>query len=236
MKNRILYYLLLVTYILTICSCSNTNQTNEVVKTYIINNKEVSEEEYNIIMNDINKSDTEETIINNSPTIPIKDTQVNKEDTIIEIDPDEVYTLDNGKDKIELTLNYKSLEDKVYGLKEQKYVETYLSDIENETYLILSVTIKNVGSDSISESIFDNIILTVTDRYNYNMQQIDPNNSILSQFWVLEPLKTKEIWFIKSIPDEFIGKVPNDNFMFRSFKLDISLKDTDIIYRYSEEH
>lgn len=237
MNNKILCYLLLLVLILTECSCSNnTNQTNEIIKTYIINNKEVSEEEYNSIINNLDKPSTEEIIENNSPTIPIKDTQLNKEDNIIEIYPEEVYILSNEKDKIELTLNYKSLQDEIYGLKEQKYVKTYLSDIENETYLILSVTIKNIGSDSISDSIFDDIILTVTDRYNYNMQQIDPNDSILSQFWVLEPLKTKEIWFIKSIPDEFVGKVPNDNYMFRSFNLDISLKNGNTIYRYSEKH
>jgi len=39
-------------------------------------------------------------------------------------------------------------------------------------------------------------------KYNYRMQQLDLESSIMSQYWGCDPLKTVDVYFVQSVPDD----------------------------------
>ena len=97
----------------------------------------------------------------------------------------------------------------------------YFPDKDDESYIVAKITIKNIGGDSTSYSFFDDIEVTFDDKYNYRMQQLDLDSSVMSQYWSCQPLKTVDIYWVQSVPDEV-----------KTMGCNISFKVGETLYKY----
>ncbi len=149
------------------------------------------------------------------------------EDYILEIHDGETVSLTDDTNELSLTLSSVDFEQEVHSLVEDtNQFSRYYSDIPGETYIVMKLFIKNTGGNSISEDIFDQnkISLTYDNKYNYQMIQLDTQSIVMSQYWQIEPLKSQEIYFFQSIPDELVGK---------PYTIDFSLPNAKSICRYN---
>lgn len=125
----------------------------------------------------------------------------------------EKHTVADGKYEIEISFNGVDKSSEVRS-KSTNMFSQYFVDQSDETYLYLSLDIKNIGGDSVSYRVFDDIKIIYDDKYKYYAQQLDTESPVMSQYWSISPLKSQEVWFVASIPDEIINK----SFVF-SFKM-----------------
>ena len=129
----------------------------------------------------------------------------------------EKYTATGDSGKIEFTINSISWQQTVESYSTNMF-RSYYSDISGETYFVVKMTIKNIGSSSTGYSIFDmygatNDPQVIFDNYyNYFLFQMDTTSSVLSPYWSLEPLKTMDVFMLATIPDELVGKEYEVNF------------------------
>lgn len=129
---------------------------------------------------------------------------------IIEVKKGTDTEISDGDNKFTLHLDDVEFDDEIHSKSDNMYSQ-YYTDQDGETYVVAKMHIKNTGGDSLSYSVFEdynkNITIQFNNEYNYYMQQIDPESTVLSQFWVIDPLKTAEVYFAQSVPDEVI-KMP----------------------------
>ncbi|WP_285816090.1 hypothetical protein [Thomasclavelia cocleata] len=242
MKKKFLNVGIALTSIfLVACGSNQTKEINNniIENHYIVDGKELTEEEYKKYLNEkettVNQEQKQEesTVKDTEKTIQ-EDT---KEDTgnILDIYEGNTFTLSDGTNELEITLNSIDFEQEVHSLSDNPF-SSYFTDEEGETYIVMKLNIKNIGGNTISEKVFDGynsdikeygkILLTFENKYNYQMQQLDTENPALSPFWNIEPLKSKVIYFFQSVPDEIIEK---------SYVITFSLVNDDIICRYIKE-
>lgn len=86
---------------------------------------------------------------------------------------------------------------------------------------VIHKSYQNIGGDSTSYSFFDDIEVTFDDKYNYRMQQLDLDSSVMSQYWSCQPLKTVDIYWVQSVPDEV-----------KTMGCNISFKVGETLYKY----
>lgn len=186
--------------IFILCACAENNEAESIESEVQIpiNEAEVFEE----------NKELEEEILQSS---------TEKETNILVINEGDIFVLSDGINELEITLDCVNIEQEIHSLVEDtNNYSQYYADIEDESYVIMKLNIKNIGSDSISQDVFEGynskerkyneIALTFEDKYNYKMTQLDTQNIIMSSYWKIEPLKSQAIYFWKSVPDEIIEK------------------------------
>lgn len=250
MKRKFLCILLSSAIVFSLCSCGNTGQNNSTAESntnhYFVDGKELTEEEYNAYLAE-QEQKQEEPQEQKEPTRTEGKTTVNatedntaeteQAETILDIYIGDTFTLSDGTNELEITLNSVDLEQEVHSLVEDtNSFSQYLADQDNETYVVMKLDIKNVGGDSISYKVFDGynsekrayneILLTFGDKYNYKMAQIDTESIIMGYNWNLAPLKSQMVYFLQSVPDEIIDQ---------PFTITFSLANGDTICRYTKE-
>lgn len=102
--------------------------------------------------------------------------------------------------------------DRIYTADEVKPekpegVYSYKPDKEDETYIVLKGTIKNVGTEEFEFT--DNCYakLIVDDKYNYDAYACADEGGDLSYIYAyLDPFKSETFYIIASVPDELIGQ------------------------------
>ena len=119
-------------------------------------------------------------------------------------------TISDGTDEIELDWQTVEFEKEVYSSSDNRFAQ-YFPDQEDETYLVAKMKIKNIGGDNVDQSFFEDYYRSIEvqfdGKYKYKMQQLDTTSAVMSQFWSIQPLKSLDVYFLQSIPDEIIDKV-----------------------------
>ena len=134
-----------------------------------------------------------------------------EEQQSVKINKGETVTMTNGSYELEYTLKDVVFEKEVYSKSDNQFAE-YFPDIDDESYIVAKLELKNVGGDTVSYNFFDDIQVTFDNKYNYRMQQLDLESSVMSQFWSCQPLKTVEVYWVQSVPDEVKDKGVNISF------------------------
>ena len=116
----------------------------------------------------------------------------NNESASTKVSKNSTLTMSNGDREIEYTLTDVCFMNEVHSNSDNMFA-SYFPDKDDESYVVAKITIKNVGSDSIGESFFDDIEITFDGKFKYRMQQLDLESSVMSQFWSCQPLKTVDI-------------------------------------------
>ena len=125
----------------------------------------------------------------------------NSEKTGVVFQTGETLSIKDGDNEIEMLCKSVDFESEVYGSSTNMFA-SYFPDKEDETYVVMKTNIKNTGGNNVSYSIFDDIGIIFSEKYNYGLQQLDVPNSAMSKYWTIEPLKEQEVYFVQSIPDE----------------------------------
>lgn len=123
----------------------------------------------------------------------------------VPITTNETVTMVNESEEIELTVKEISYESEIDSKSDNMFKE-YFKDVDNETYLVLKTDIKNIGGNSVNYRFFDSTSVVYEDKYNYKLQPADIESTVLSSYWSVDPLKTTEVYFFQSVPDELKGK------------------------------
>jgi len=139
------------------------------------------------------RNNTENSTTNSTANISKTDSELNK------IELNNTILLKDGK--IEFTMNGIGFQDEVNSTSDNMYAH-YFVDEEGESYFVAQISIRNIGGNTVNYNDFKDIKVVFNDTYNYTMQQVDPASSVLSQFWQCEPLKTTDIYWVQSVPDE----------------------------------
>ncbi len=125
--------------------------------------------------------------------------------------------MSDGENEIEFKLIDINFQNEVHSTSGSTY---YLSDVDGESYFVAKTTIKNIGGNKIYDSDFDDIEVTFGEKYNYHLSSCYLEDDVFG-FWGCDPLITKEIYLVKSVPDEVI-----------SMDYSISIKFGDTLYKY----
>lgn len=183
--------------LLTSSACSNQNKEND-------NDKQDGEEE--IIVE--TKADDVENADEEKADKEKTDEEIESKENIVEIKDGDVVTAKQDEDEIEITWKSAEFLQEVYGTSDNSFAQ-YFTDQVGETYLVAKIKVKNISGDRISEDIFADfdkkIQVCFNDKYNYTVHQIDPDSPVLSRYWSLEPLKTRDLYFLALVPDEVIS-------------------------------
>lgn len=134
-----------------------------------------------------------------------------EEKQAIKINKGETVTMVDGSYEIEYTLKDVVFEKEVHSKSDNQFAQ-YFPDIDDESYIVAKLEIKNVGGDSVGYNFFDDIQVTFDNKYNYHMQQLDLESSVMSQYWSCQPLKTVEVYWVQTVPDEVKDKGVNITF------------------------
>ena len=150
--------------------------------------------------------DNTKVVEDNTSTVEETEGKTVEEESVpenIKIGQGETVTIKNGTNEIELSIEEVTFENEVYSKSDNMFA-SYFPDKEEESYVVVKPVIKNVGGDTISDNFFDRgkIVITFGDKFNYPMQQLDLQSSVMSQYWSCAPLKTADVWFVQSVPDE----------------------------------
>jgi hypothetical protein len=163
-------------------------------------------------------------------------------ESVVSVQLGTAFTATDSANEVEILWNSIDFAQEVHSLVENtSNYARYIADIEGETFVIAKITLKNLGGDAISDSIFSNyyysdyyqknyyheIVVTFSDKYNYEMAQLDTESTVMSAYWTLEPLKTQEVYFYASIPDELVTE---------PFYIKFSVGDSETIYQYSDDN
>lgn len=140
------------------------------------------------------------------------------------------FEASDGDEKVEITVNSVDFEEEVTS----PFTKYGFPNKDNEIYVVAKLTIKNIGYDRIQEKFFDDVVvaddkeikLVLDGKYNYKMLAVNSEDSIFSEYWSIDPLKSKEIYFIKTVPDELALKPLEISFSFGSNKT---------LYKYTQE-
>ena len=136
------------------------------------------------------------------------------------INKNETVEMKSEDFQIEFTLTDVVFKDDVYSRSDNSFAR-YYCDVEGESYIVAKINVKNVGGETIDYNIFDDMIVTFGDKYSYDMCQLDLESAVLSEYWSCQPLKTTEIYWLMSVPDEV-----------KTMGCSISFKVGDVSYKY----
>lgn len=146
--------------------------------------------------------DFDETVSSTSSVSPSDDKNV------VYITNGDVFVATQDDEKIEIHWTGGDYQDEVYSKSDNRFAQ-YFIDVDDETWLVVQMTIKNLGGNAVNEDIFEDyyksIVVVYDNEYTYVMTQMDVDNLALSRFWEISPLKNKEIYFLASVPDELVG-------------------------------
>ena len=134
----------------------------------------------------------------------------------------DVITSNFGSNEIQLTLKSVDFQDEVKSFSDNMFA-SYFADVAGEKYIVVKTNIKNLGGNSISNYDIENynestLYVTFDNKYNYALQQLDTTSCVMSEFWSLEPLKSQDVYFVNTVPDELSKK---------SYTVYFTLGDTD---------
>lgn len=248
--KKMLFSVLLAVVSISVGACGSSNseitrnETQKTEKIYVVDGIELTEDEYNAYLNEKSRAEAsneqiQEDIIDIEETNGTTDTVDDNNETtdtmetgenILDIHIGDVFNLSNGKNELEITLNDVNFEQEVYSTSDNMFA-SYFPDIDGESYLVMKLSIKNLGGDNISYQLFDSynsekIVAMFADKYNYRMQQLDTTSSVMSEYWTIAPLKNLDVYFLQTIPDEIIDQ---------PFTITFKLVDDDVTCKYSKE-
>ena len=122
----------------------------------------------------------------------------------VSIKPGETVVSKWGTKEVEYSLYSVGFQEEVYSYSDNMFA-SYYSDAQGEQYLVVKANIKNLCGETISDSVIDEISVIFDDKYTYALQQLDTTSSVMSRFWAIEPLKSQEVFFLNTIPDELVN-------------------------------
>lgn len=204
--KKVLSIIILGCAVLCFTACNNNSPQSTV-------GNSVDDNSTNII------GDSSTNIIDDNTSNSAQD-ETPKEPEFIKVNENSMLTMLNGKKEIEFTLTDVCFQSEVHSNSDNMFAE-YFPDKDDESYIVAKITIKNIGGDSTSYSFFDDIEVTFDDKYNYRMQQLDLDSSVMSQYWSCQPLKTVDIYWVQSVPDEV-----------KTMGCNISFKVGETLYKY----
>ena len=200
MNKKIISFILVSIMCLCLVACGN-NTSNSVED----NTGNVVEDNTSNIVKD-NTSNTQDDKGN------VVQEEVSKEPDSIKVEMNNTVTLKKQDKEIEFTLTDVVFENEVYSNSDNMFA-SYFPDIEEESYIVAKITIKNIGGDSVDYNFFDDITVIFDNKFNYGMQQLDLESSVMSQYWSCQPLKSVDIYWVQSVPDEVKTMGCNISFM-----------------------
>lgn len=172
----------------------------------------------NVVSNDINESELGEYTVkvsakDSSGNEKIEEILISVVDRIIQVKKGEVINSKWDSNEVELTIKSISFEQKVKSKSDNMFSYEFI-DEPGEKYIVVKTIIKNLGGTAISEQIIQDNWTNITDplevvfdeKYTYPMQQVDITNMVLSGFYSIQPLKSLEVYFVVSVPDELTSK------------------------------
>lgn len=101
---------------------------------------------------------------------------------------------------------------------------SYYPDKENESYIYLSGTIKNIGADSLSVDRM-HIQTTLNNKYNYTGFLVADDGDDLDRYPYLKPFSSTRYYIIVSVPDEIANTFSTCRIRFGF------TDDFDLVYR-----
>lgn len=143
-----------------------------------------------------------------------------KEPEAIKIEKNKTVSMTDGTKEIDFTLTDVVFEKEVHSTSDNMY-QQYFPDIDDESYICAKITVKNTGGDTVDYNFFDDITVTFDNKYNYGMQQLDLASMVMSQYWSCQPLKSYDIYFLQSVPDDV-----------KNMGCNITFKVGDTLYKY----
>ncbi len=139
-------------------------------------------------------------------------------------------------DFVEITIDGASSGDEIKPDNPQR-VYSYLPDVDDEKYVYLYGTIKNVGGDQYEFA--DNIYVQFTfdDKYNYAGNITADEGGDFSYIYAhLDPLKSEKFYITASIPNELAEQYEKFTVKFgfaENFDGEFSIKENECDYLYS---
>ncbi len=134
------------------------------------------------------------------------------------------YTSKYESTEIQFTFNGATYQDEIYTHSTNMFAQYYKNQSDSQ-YLVIKLFIENLGGNSIN---YDEIIdpkLLVDNKYNYNLQQLDMNSSVCSQFWSLNPLESQDVYLFYSVPNKIIDK---------EFEVSFTIGGIPYVYHHSQ--
>lgn len=192
--------------ILCLTACSNNSQQS-VAENSIDDNTTISNQENSV-------NDVDDNTSNNVQS------ETSKESEFIKVNKNSKLTMSDGTDEIEFTLTDVCFQNEVHSNSTNPFA-SYFPDKDGESYIVAKITIKNIGGNSTGYYFFDDIQVTFGGKYNYTLQELDLESSVMSKYWSCAPLKTVEIYWVQSVSDEV-----------KSMGCNISFKVGDDLYKY----
>lgn len=166
---------------------------------------------------DVEAVDLSNNSVSNTLTINVKPKQT-------ELVEGSTYTSTYESTEIKFSFNGVAYQDEIYTHSDNMFAQYYKNQPDTQ-YLVVKLLVENLGGNNISD---DDIIepkLLIDNKYNYNLQQLDMNSSVCSQYWSLNPLQSQDVYLIYNVPNEIINK---------EFEISFTVGDTPYIYHRSQ--
>ncbi len=137
----------------------------------------------------------------------------NNSEEFVVIKEGETTQISNDVCEIEVTLN-DIISSNLVTKSASDSGEAFLSfpDIPDESYICVVMTVKNVGANAVDYTIFKDINIICGGKYNYDMTQADVTYGAMDYYWQCDPLKSCDILFFRSVPDEALNMGCNISF------------------------
>lgn len=145
--------------------------------------------------------------LNSNNTTNTSKTNAEKTEEVIptEIDINEHITMKKDTDEIDFCIKEICWEDIVESKDDNMFRSVY-SDVDGERYFVIKTDIKNIGGDTVTSDFIGKVNVQFSSKYNYQLRAVDIYSCVLTQYWSCQPLKTVEVYFLASIPDELVGE------------------------------
>ena len=158
---------------------------------------------------------------NNSTSIMLT---INVEPKQTELVEGATYTSKYESTEIQFTFNGAVYQDEIYTHSTNMFAQYYKNQPDSQ-YLVVKLFIENLGGNNINYNEIINPKLLVDNEYNYNLQQLDMNSSVCSQYWSLNPLQSQDVYLFYPVPNKIIDK---------EFEISFTVGGIPYVYHHSQ--
>lgn len=109
---------------------------------------------------------------------------------------------------------------------------SYFPPKEDSKYFVVEFNIKNNGGKNISQSDFSpeygsDLVnkFIFKDKFEYTPQWLDSENSAMSQYFIINPLRNRKVYLVTSVPNEVTDEKPLVKFVINGEQFEINLND-----------
>lgn len=134
------------------------------------------------------------------------------------------YTSKYESTEIKFTFNGAIYQDEIYTHSDNMFAQYYKNQPDTQ-YLVVKLLVENLGGNNIGYNDIIEPKLLIDNKYNYNLQQLDMNSSVCSQYWSLNPLQSQEVYLFYNVPNEIINK---------EYDVSFTVGGTPYVYHHSQ--